>query len=144
MKKLTNPLDELFEIEQPVNEVVENNSSFHVELSDSTPDKDEEDAVIDGKIDAVYTAAFDAFNQQTQYTEIIEPRYAARNAEVAANYLNIALSAATARAKVKVERKKTSPVVFGGNVQNGNVIATREEILRMIAVDAETKETKET
>lgn len=102
--------------------------------------------VIDGKIDTVYTAALDAFNQQTQLTDIIEPRYAARNAEVAANYLNIALNAAATRARVKGERKRNNAFVpyggQGGRGQNNVVVASREDIMRMISVDAETKELK--
>ena len=108
---------------------------------EAPPEKDEEDIAIDGKIDTVYDAALAAFNQQTQYCEVIEPRYAARNAEVAAGYLSIALNAATVRARVKGDRKKQAQFVpfANGNKANGNVVASREDIMRLIAIDAETK-----
>ena len=144
MKKLINPLDELFETEQPVNDVAEYKQVTEGELAvmqdDAPPEKDEEDIEIDRKIDEVYTSAIDTFNQQMQYAEIVEPRYAARNAEVAANYLNIALSAATSRARVKTDRKKANVFVpYAGRNSNGAVVASLDDIMKIIAVDAETK-----
>lgn len=104
------------------------------------PEEDPEDKIIDGKIDAVYEAAIDAFNQQTSYTEVIEPRYAARNAEVAANYLSIALNAAATRARVKGDRKRSAAFVpYGSQKQGGVVVASREEIMAMLSVDADVK-----
>ena len=146
-KKIANPLDELFntiphdllEVEEGFIATSEGELAT-LEGVEAPPEKDEEDVMIDQKIDDVYDAALGAFNQQTQYMEIIEPRYAARNAEVAANYLNIALGAATARAKVKGDRKKNAAFVpFSNNKATGTVVASREDIMRMIAIDAEMK-----
>lgn len=142
--KITNPLDELFQTETET-PVVEYGSTTEGELAQfqadvSSPEVDPEDAAIDAKIDTVYDAAIDAFNTQTQYTQIIEPRYAARNAEVAANYLNIALNAAATRARVKTDRKRANTFVpYAQKTQNNVVVASREDIMKMISVDAETK-----
>lgn len=144
-KKLTNPLDELFETEQPSNEVAPYEEMNEGQLAQLTapapqPEKDEEDVEIDKKIDKVYTAAVDTFEQQMAYAEIVEPRYAARNAEVAATYLNIALNAASVRAKVKGDRKRGAQFVpFAGRNPNGTVVASREEVMKMLTIDAETK-----
>lgn len=147
---LSNPLDELFNTPPiPSTELQEYDQITEGELAElksdaSGPEVDPEDAVIDKKIDDVYDAALAAFNTQTAYTEIIEPRYAARNAEVAANYLNIALNAAATRARVKGDRKRNAAFVpySNGQKQNNVVVASREEIMKMIAVDAEVKEFK--
>lgn len=145
--KISNPLDELFntvphdlqEVEEGFIPTTEGDLA-NINGQDAPPEKDAEDEMIDRKIDDVYDAALGAFNQQTAYMEVIEPRYAARNAEVAANYLNIALGAATARAKVKGERRKNAAFVpFSNNKASGTVVASREDIMRMIAVDAEMK-----
>jgi hypothetical protein len=109
--------------------------------------KDEDDKVIEERLDLVYETALQTFHQQTAYTEIIEPRYAARNAEVAANYLNIALAAVNSRAKVKSDRKRANQVFApyspgGGKTTNNLVIASREEVLRMINIDGISKEVK--
>jgi len=146
---MINPLDELFNTApQRENEVDEYEQVTEGELAEmrappEVEEKDDEDREIDAKIDAVYDAALETFQQQTEYTQIIEPRYAARNAEVAASYLAIALNAAATRAKVKGERKRQASFVpYAGKTQNNVVVASREEIMRMLSVDAETKEIK--
>lgn len=109
----------------------------------ATPaEKDAEDVENDERFDAVYTTALETFQNQMAYTEIIEPRYAARNAEVAATFLNLALQAASAKARVKADRKRATMFIpnAGGKTVNNTIVATREEILRMISVDADTKE----
>jgi len=106
--------------------------------------KDEDDILIEKRIDEVYDAAMTTFNNQTAFTEIVEPRFAARNAEVAANYLNIALAAANSRAKVKTDRKRSNqafvPYANNGKTTNNIVIADRNEILKMITIDGDKKE----
>lgn len=149
-KKLTDPLDELFNTPPtPPQQVVEYEQITEGELAElaspeGAPEKDAEDAEIDGKIDTVYDAALDAYNNQTAFSEIIEPRYAARNAEVAAQYLNIALNAAATRARVKGERKRNGAFVPYANnkTQNNIVVASRDEIMRLISIDGEVKELK--
>jgi hypothetical protein len=142
-----NPLDTLFDIEQEEeqSDIIEYDQVTEGELqalaAPGATEKDEEDKEIDVKIDNVYTAAMETFQNQMAYTEIIEPRYAARNAEVAASYLNIALNAATQRARVKGDRKRIGTFIpQGGRVTNNTIVATRDEIMRMITVDADTKE----
>jgi len=145
-----NPLDDLFDISE--DEMAEDNAMMEYEQAAETaltttppvPEKDEEDVENDQRFDEVYTAAKDAFDNQMAYTEIIEPRYAARNAEVAANFLNLALQAASAKARVKSDRKRATAFIpgMGGKVTNNTIVATREEILRMISVDADTREIK--
>jgi len=105
-------------------------------------EKDEEDKETDAKIDKVYDAAMDAFTEQTSYIEVIEPRYAARNAEVAANFLSIALNAATAKGKMKNDRARSGAFIpfKQNNTTNNNVlVADRNQILRMMA-DGKTHE----
>lgn len=96
---------------------------------------DEEDKKISAKIDDVYDKSLDAFNELTAYTQIIEPRYAARNAEVAAGYLKIALDAASTRAKVKSEKNKSAAFIPFSNQNSGTqniVVADRNDLLKMM------------
>lgn len=146
---LLNPLDELFNTEREdeqlpseYDEVTEGELAEMVAPPEGE-EKDEDDKIIDERIDAIYDAALETFQQQTEYTQIIEPRYAARNAEVAASYLTIALNAVATRAKVKGDRKRQAGFIpFAGRNQNNVVVASREEIMRMISIDAEVKEIK--
>jgi hypothetical protein len=143
---LTNPLDELFNTEPtPPSQVVQYEQITEGALAElaPAPEKDAEDVEIDGKIDTVYTAALDAYNNQTAYCDIIEPRYAARNAEVAAQYLNIALNAAATRARVKGDRKRSEQFVpYTGKTQNNVIVASREDVMKFLTIDAEVKEIK--
>jgi hypothetical protein len=145
------PLDDVFGVEQVDYEDTYDSTTEGAlaTTGDATmvpveqPKKDDEDIEIDRRIDDVYDQAISAFQTQTAYLEIIEPRYAARNAEVAAGYLNIALAAANSRAKVKSDRKRSGGFIpFQNQNPNGTVVATRDEIMRMISVDADSKEIK--
>jgi len=147
-KMIKHPLEDVFDMESGSMNVEHNYSmiepppSAMVPATAGTDQRDEDDEQIDKKIDAVYDAALSAFENQTAYTEIIEPRYAARNAEVAATYLNIALQAATNRARVKSDRKRAAvaQVPTANKTTNNIVIGNREEILRMITIDEEKKQ----
>ena len=96
---------------------------------------DEEDKEINQKIDTIYGEAMTAYQNQTAFVEILEPRYAARNAEVAAGYLNTALNAVALRAKVKNERKKSAGgfVPYANQTTNNVVVADRNQLLKMMA-----------
>lgn len=157
MNQIKNPLDDLFNIAD--DEMADQNEMAAYEEAAAADiiaaqqanapavvEKDEEDVENDKRFDEIYTAAKDAFDNQMAYTEIIEPRYAARNAEVAANFLNLALQAAATKARVKTDRKRATAFIpgmgAGSKVTNNTIVATREEILRMISVDADHKEIK--
>lgn len=148
MMQIKNPLDDLFDIDDEMTSGTEIDDYDQAPQSALVPpntavaEKDEEDIENDKRFDEVYTAAIDTFNNQMAYTEIIEPRYAARNAEVAANFLNLALQAANSKARNKMDRKRATAFIpgMGGKVTNNTIVASREEILRMISVDADTKE----
>ncbi len=152
---MKNPLDTLFDIEDSMTTGVEiddyeqasSQEIAALQSPNSSPavvEKDAEDVENDARFDEVYSTAIETFQNQMAYTEIIEPRYAARNAEVAATFLNLALQAASAKARVKTDRKRSTMFIpqAGGKTVNNTIVASREEILRMISVDAETKEIK--
>lgn len=151
MKKFDHPLDSVFGIEVDTDSFdIEQNYSMveqpkeTINPNEPAPDpKDEDDILVEQRIDEVFTAAMEAFQTQNAYLEIIEPRYAARSAEVAANYLNIALSAANSRAKVKTDRKRANQTFIphgnGGKNTTNVIVANREEILKMITIDQDGK-----
>lgn len=94
----------------------------------------EEDRAVSSQLSTIYGYAIDAFEQQTQMVQEVDPRFAARNAEVAAQYLNIALNSVNTRAKIRHEKLKLK--VDGGTpntVNNNLIVADRNEILKMLA-----------
>jgi hypothetical protein len=152
MKPLSHPLESVFNMGEDAMEIDERYAMAEVPAVAVQPEeapkdhKDEDDVLIEQRIDEVYTVAMETFQNQTAYMEIVEPRYAARNAEVAANYLNIALAAANSRAKVKSDRKRANqafvPYAAGGKTTNNIVVANREDIIKMITLDTSSKELK--
>lgn len=155
-KVKVHPLEDVFDMQpeyfkQEVTngQVIERPERDPFALSDETAasqqpiEKDEEDIKIDQDIDLIFDKAVDAFNEQMEFVQAVEPRYAARNAEVAAQYLNIALNSKMARAKVKSDRKRNNgfiPYSNGAKTVNNNVIvADRNDILKMILQDKEEK-----
>lgn len=149
MNQTKNPLNDLFDIDDEMTsgtEIDEYEQASEAEITalavPQTPEKDAEDIENDKRFDNIHEVAMETFQNQMAYTDIIEPRYAARNAEVAANFLNLALQAATAKAKIKADRKRINTFIpnAGGKVTNNTIVASREDILKMISVDADTKE----
>lgn len=150
MKPLANPLESVFGMEEGTMDnsthydMIETSGMVPVASTEAPVDhKDEDDIAIEKKLDEVYDIALSTFQQQTAYTEIIEPRYAARNAEVAANYLNIALAAANSKAKVKTDRKRANqafvPFAQQNKTTNNLIVADRNSILKMLDMDGDKK-----
>jgi|SRR5579859_6689826 len=152
MKPLQHPLESVFnmgendmDIEKEYGMTEASQQQVTLTPVEAPPDvKDEDDKLIEGNIDRVYDAAMEAFNTQTAFIEVIDPKFAARNAEVAANYLNIALQAAVGRSRVKTDRKRANQTFIpygqpGGKTTNNLIIADRNEILKMITVDSTEK-----
>jgi hypothetical protein len=131
--------DEIIEIENTAHGVVPAEDTYVTTTAQAINPQgyqdDDEDKQISAKIDDVYDKSLDAFNELTAYTQIIEPRYAARNAEVAAGYLKIALDAASTRAKVKGEKNKSAAFIPFSNQNSGTqniVVADRNDLLKMM------------
>jgi hypothetical protein len=147
--KLPNPLETVFNMGPDEIEIDDKyemmEAPLQATISEPVPDnKDADDILVEKRIDEIYDVAMETFNNQTAMLEIVEPRYAARNAEVAANYLNIALAAVNSRAKVKSDRKKTNqgfvPYNNGSKTTNNLIVASRNDILRMMTLDNVPKE----
>lgn len=143
-----NPLDAVFEVDQSysageVNHYEAEYSQVPAnQITDQQPPvnvKDAEDIETDNQISEIYNLAVEAYHNQTAMVEIIDPKFAARNAEVAANYLNIALNAATSKAKIKNDRKRVgqfNPAIAANKTTNNVIVASQEDILRMISIDS--------
>lgn len=150
VKKYQHPLDQVLGFQEEEQQEEDNFELVETQPqslapTEPVPDpKDEDDIETEKRIDAVYDAAMNTFQNQMAYTEIIEPRYAARNAEVAHQFLNTALAAAATKAKVKSDRKKTNAafVPYANKTTNNVIVADRNELLRMMSIDGEVTEIK--
>lgn len=91
-----------------------------------------EDLKIDGQIDVIHGAAMTAFEAQSRLAQEVDPKFAARNAEVAAQYLKIALDAVGTRVDTKYKRNKLRLEQNQGprQVQNNLIVADRNDLLK--------------
>ena len=144
---MTHPLEEAFNLEpgsyfaeqkDPTTEIMAQEiEGTAVATTDATYSKDQDDIDIDNKVDEIYDKALEVFNEQTNMVQVVDPRYAARTAEVANAYLNTALNAAALKARVKNDRNRVGQYIgFQKNVTNNSlIVADRNELLRTLRVD---------
>ena len=102
-----------------------------------------EDLQIDGKLNEVYDNAMTAFNSHAGVVDGADPKFAARNGEVAAQFLKIALDSTTAKVDAKYKRNKIriaqASVGKPNQVQNNVIVADRNALLKtMFSQDHET------
>jgi hypothetical protein len=91
-----------------------------------------EDLKIDNQIDVIHSAAMGAFEAQLRLSQEVDPKFAARNAEVAAAYLKIALDSVGTRVDAKYKRSKVRLAQNEGprSVQNNLIVADRNDLLK--------------
>lgn len=108
---------------------------------------DDIDKKVEGQYQEIYNYGLQAFSQQVQEASLVEGKYRARNLEVAAQYLRIALDSAkdsgnqkANKDKIKVLQKKVANGA-GGKTTNNLFVGDRNDLLRAIA-DADKKDIK--
>ena len=119
MKKTTyaSPLEAEFEIPSNTtlmpkyigNEMVDQTTGEIIEMSEDDAEKSdiiEMEAGIVQNIDNVYDSAMEVFNTQSELIETVDPKFAARNAEVANAYLNTALAAMKLKNDILGDKRK--------------------------------------
>ena len=77
----------------------------------------------------------EAFDSQSDITAMVEGKYAARNAEVAAVYLNTALNAAKEKSGQKEHKDKLSVAKQNAGkpgTVNNNLIMDRNDLIKML------------
>jgi hypothetical protein len=140
-KEIEHPLEEVFDIEPgtTIMEYVEPTTTKLVKAEEY----DKKDEEIEEQFQEVYDRAMDAFDTQSDITDMVEGKYAARNAEVAANFLNTALAAAKEKSNQKSQKDKlevTKKNVGTPGTVNNNLIVDRNDLIRAIQGDTEIRD----
>ena len=144
---MINPLESLFDIEPgstptlqtAVQAITPALPIVKTELSPEEFDKEEriEDIQVDTQLQEIHTAAMQAFYQQHTTSQQVDPKFSARNAEIAAQFLNTALSTISTRVDAKYKRqkiriaKKMDPST-ASNVQNNVIFADRNSLMKSL------------
>ena len=142
IKEVTHPLEAAFNIEEGTT-IIEYDEGTKTELVEHK-EYDTKDVEIEEQFQEVYDKAMDAFEAQSDITEQVEGKYAARNAEVAAVYLNTALNAAKEKGGMKTHKDKLAVAtrnVGKPETVNNNLIMDRNDLLKML--NGESKELKD-
>ena len=132
-KAVEHPLEEVLEIESGTTMMP--TIEFEKTEMATIPTYDVVDSEINDQFQEIYDIALDAYEQQANDLQSIEPKYRARNQEVAVQYLNAALNAAKEKLSIKQAKDKnmTSAKSMNPQTLNQNVIvADRNEVLKEI------------
>jgi len=143
-KAIEHPLEEVFDIEEGTT-MVEYQEHVPTELV-KHEQYDDKDAEIEDQFQEVYDKAMEAFEVQAEITDQVEGKYAARNAEVSAVFLNTALSAAKEKSGQKQHKDKLSIAkqnVGKPGTVNNNLIMDRNELIKMLASEGEEQQPKD-
>lgn len=131
-KAIAHPIEDVLDIEPGT-------TLYPVVESQPTPvtvsqDYDDTDREITEQFQEVYDVAMDAYETQAADMQTIEPKYRARNQEVAVQYLNAALNAAKEKSTVKMFKDKLNVKAAkagGVRIKDSNVIvADRNDVLK--------------
>lgn len=88
------------------------------------------------QINDVYTKAMEVYDDQAEMIQIIDPKFAARTAEVANQYLSTALTAIKLKTDILNQKRKMkngkNQVVENNTTNNNLIVGDRNDILRSI------------
>jgi hypothetical protein len=113
-----------------------------IDVTDAQHEKEDrtEDLFIDAQLQEVHEAAMAAFYAQHAASQGVDPKFSARNAEVAAQFLNTALATVNSRVEAKFKRQKVrlDKAKLGeakGSINNNIIFADRNTLLKQLLSD---------
>jgi Lon protease-like protein len=139
-KEVFHPLEEIFDIEESTTVV-----PYKEVKTDLVPHEpyDPKDGEIEEQFQELYDMALEAFENQQEESDVIDPKYRARNAEVAVQYLKTALEAAREKRQLKEHKDKIVTKQTTGNTVNNNLITSHTDLLDAISDAIEKKDAVE-
>lgn len=129
-KTISHPIEEVFDLEEGSTVV-----PYKEVKTDLVSHKlfDEKDKELEEQLQSLYDLALEAFENQQEDAVTIEPKFKARNAEVAVQYLKTALEAVHEKSMLKQHRDKVTVTrETGGTVNNNVVLTDRNELLKLL------------
>lgn len=124
-KQTKHPLESFFDIEQGSTEL------NLPQVAATTEDKvvSEDEKVINEQLNTIYRAALETYQNQYELSQLADPRFAARSAEVGAQFLQIALHSTKARIAHTASKQKVEKTT---NVTNNNLVMDRNDLMKML------------
>jgi len=133
-KEILHPLEQVFDIEE--NTTIVPYTERKTDLVRHEP-YDEKDDELEEQLQELYDVALEAFEMQQEESDVIDPKYRARNAEVAVQYLKTALEAVREKRQLKEHKDKIVTKQTAGGTVNNNIVVSHNDLLDAIndAVD---------
>ena len=134
-RKVEHPLEDVFDITPGTTELPVVAKTDNTDDIKPTETYDEKDDEIEKKLQSIADAAIDAYDAQVMIVEELEdPKFAARNMEVANQLLTTALAAVKERAEIKKHKDKlVATTKKGPSTLNQNlIVGSRNEILKKL------------
>ncbi len=133
-RKVEHPLEDVFDITPGTTAlpVVKTDSTDEIKPTETYDEKDDE---IEKKLQNIADAAIDAYDAQVMIVEELEdPKFAARNMEVANQLLSTALAAVKERAEIKKHKDKLVATTkkAPSTVNQNLIVGSRNEILKKL------------
>ena len=133
-KQKEHPLEEVLDIEPGTTMVEFVEPAMPTEAVKIEGVYDEKDGEIEDQLQEIYESAMTQFEVQTGVCEEVEGKYAARNAEVAVQFLTAALSAVTSKANVKANKDKlvVKAMTSDPSAARDNIVMDRNQLMKML------------
>lgn len=132
-KAVEHPLEEMLDIDSGSTMVEFIEPAMPAEVVTIDGVYDEKDTEIEEQLQEIYETAMTQFEVQAGVTETVEGKYAARNAEVAVQFLTAALNAVQTKANVKGGKDKLVVKALTSEPKTGGtVIMDRNELMKAL------------
>lgn len=128
-KEILHPLEQVFDIEESTTVVPYTERKTDLVAHEPYDNKDDE---LEGQLQELYDIALEAFEMQQEESDVIDPKYRARNAEVAVQYLKTALEAVREKRQLKEHKDKIVTKQTAGTVNN-NLVVSHNDLLDAIS-----------
>ena len=132
-KTTKHPLENVFDIQENTTLAPRTNVTDIVLVEPE--EYDDKDKEIETQFEEIYQKAIDAFEGQSDIVDQVEGKYAARNAEVAVQFLHAALAAVNGKKDIKQSKDKIKAKGGDGNgprTVNNNLIIDRNDLLKSL------------
>jgi hypothetical protein len=136
MFETKHPIETIFDIEAGSTELIDYtvDDVHQIPASIEYDDKDDD---IEAQIQNIHDVALIGYQQQMEFAQLGDPKFAARSMEVATQLLNTGLQALRERAALKVHKDKLAKDRAKGTPQtnitnNTLVVGSRSEILKKL------------
>lgn len=134
-KAIAHPLEEMLDIEPETTMVEFVEPALPTEVIQVDGVYDDKDMEIEEQLQEIYEVAMTQFETQAGIVETVEGKYAARNAEVAVQFLTAALNAVQTKANVKGNKDKLTVKALSGPAKEGaggTIIMDRNELMKAL------------